>query len=333
MNATARRAAAFGSGYAIAWEQGQIASLGGVFDYGGSAGTSINDAGDITGVTWVNPYEPGHPFLYRDGKLTPLGTGYGVSGSWAAPAAINNDRVIVGSRRASVSGVERGFLWRDGAFRDLGSLGGTAPGSWSTLTSAEDINDRGQVVGSSLPAKGAPLHPFIWENGKMRDLGVLGPDTEATQAFAINNDGVVVGSSQAPSLEIGGRDLDTSWRNQPLTVAGRPPITAEGRWVDGLRFDGGRLLIPPTTVPLQHEFAACQSAWAAGRIDPGTLTPSCVYADRWMSSTHSTRCGFGSTSGRSRLTTTASCPDRTTTHDSGSDASALISWCGTYGGT
>src|SRR5690349_3156029 len=48
-----------GSGYAISWNQGGIASLGGVFDSGGSAGTSINDAGDITGVTWVNPYEPG----------------------------------------------------------------------------------------------------------------------------------------------------------------------------------------------------------------------------------------------------------------------------------
>ena len=51
-----------------------------------------------------------------------------------------------------------------------------------------------------MPAgKNPPLHPFMWENGIMRDLGILGPDDEASQAFAINNDGVVVGSSQVAS--------------------------------------------------------------------------------------------------------------------------------------
>ncbi len=30
---------------------------------------------------------------------------------------------------------------------------------------------------------------------------------------------------------------------------------------------------------------------------------------------------------------TGSCPERTTTQESGADGAALISWCGTYGGT
>ena len=52
-------------------------------------------------------------------------------------------------------------------------------------------------------------------------------------------------------------------------------------------------------------------------------------AKRWMSSTQRTRSGSASTSARSRFTTTGSWPERTTTQDSGSSASALISWCGT----
>ena len=46
---------------------------------------------------------------------------------------------------------------------------------------------------------------------------------------------------------------------------------------------------------------------------------------RCRSSTQRTVCGSASTSSRSRFTTTGSCPLRTTTHDSASSASALIS--------
>jgi hypothetical protein len=52
----------------------------------------------------------------------------------------------------------------------------------------------------------------------------------------------------------------------------------------------------------------------------------------WMLSTQCTCSGLGSTFGRSRLTTTGSCPLRQSTHDSGSESLALISWCGTNGG-
>ena len=53
----------------------------------------------------------------------------------------------------------------------------------------------------------------------------------------------------------------------------------------------------------------------------------------WMLSTQCTCSGLGSTFGRSRLTTTGCWPLRHSTHDSGSSSLALISWCGTNGGT
>src|SRR5262245_726505 len=53
---------------------------------------------------------------------------------------------------------------------------------------------------------------------------------------------------------------------------------------------------------------------------------------RWMGSIHFTLSGF-STGSMSRFTTTDSPSLRTRTHSSTSSALALISWCGTKGGT
>ena len=351
-----------GHGKPMRWDNGALFNLGALFDRGGGAAKAINDAGDIVGWAHPDAYSAGQPFVYRDGTLTSLGV---VAGE---PTAINNAGVIVGNRR-NASG-ERGFLWRDGVVTDLGTLGGTRSGQYSTTTTAEDINDRGQVVGSSVPAgTNKPLHPYLWENGVMRDLGILGPDDEASQAFAVNNAGVAAGSSyksfgltvpvmwkDGEIVELGvlGDDggtatdindheqivghsnttgytlhaflwddgelhdlndlvtnlpenvelavaqainddgvivgktctsycsegktargqgfvlipegqpvpapapvlLDISYRAQPITTAGVPPVSVPGRWVDALRFDGGRLLVPPTAVPLQHHFAA-----------------------------------------------------------------------------
>src|SRR5205085_97577 len=52
----------------------------------------------------------------------------------------------------------------------------------------------------------------------------------------------------------------------------------------------------------------------------------------WILSTQCTSSGF-STTGMSRFTTTGSWPLRQSTQESGSSSFALISWCGTYGGT
>jgi len=61
---------------------------------------------------------------------------------------------------------------------DLGSLGGTFTGPFGPDRSEGSlaVNDRGQVIGISTLAGDQTYHPFLWDNGTMRDLGTLGGD-------------------------------------------------------------------------------------------------------------------------------------------------------------
>lgn len=76
---------------------------------------------------------------------------------------------------------------------DLGKAG--------TTSSAVDVNEQGQVVGTMRSAgTGGASHAFHWADGKLRDLGTLplggGADMpNVSEAVAINDRGQIIGSS------------------------------------------------------------------------------------------------------------------------------------------
>jgi probable HAF family extracellular repeat protein len=71
---------------------------------------------------------------------------------------------------------------------------GTLPGG--TFSQANDINNRGWVVGESGQASGEGLgHAFLWRDGRMLDLGTLG-EGQSSRANGINDRGWVVGATE-----------------------------------------------------------------------------------------------------------------------------------------
>ena len=55
-------------------------------------------------------------------------------------------------------------------------------------------DDAGQIAGNSDPGIGTD-HPFLWEKGKMKDLGSLTGPANSAFARAMNSKGHVVGTS------------------------------------------------------------------------------------------------------------------------------------------
>jgi probable HAF family extracellular repeat protein len=87
------------------------------------------------------------------------------------------------------------------AITNLGTLGGPQ-------TFAYDINEQGQVVGTSQISGGQfeiPTHAFIWSDGKITDLGTLGG--QRSYAYSINQLGLVVGYSYTSDNSNGGAFL------------------------------------------------------------------------------------------------------------------------------
>jgi probable HAF family extracellular repeat protein len=86
-------------------------------------------------------------------------------------------------------------VWKDGQIVDLGTL----EGGHESL--ANDVNNRGQVVGNSQNAitdpfgyGGVQTGAVLWQNGTIRDLGSLGTGNDAITSF-VKGRGEVTGWS------------------------------------------------------------------------------------------------------------------------------------------
>ncbi|HEY7056588.1 MAG TPA: hypothetical protein VH458_08700 [Vicinamibacterales bacterium] len=149
-----------------------IGTLGGA----GSEGFDVNDRGQVIG--WAEtPDGAMHGFIWTHS------TGMRDLGPWAefSPSAINNFGVIAGSLNRQAA-----LRMPDGSFYPLGTLGGAT-------SVALDINDRGEVVGTSTFGPGPyGTHPFYW-SAETGMIDIHQPGTPDGGATRINNRGEVAG--------------------------------------------------------------------------------------------------------------------------------------------
>lgn len=143
-----------------------LGSLGGETHVGG-----INDSCQVAGGSKTDPGETysTRAFLWENDVMTNLG----IIESYSYANDINNICQVVGNSSRWA------FLWEDDIMSTLGS--GHAYG----------INDLGQVVGDSLSGEAV-----LWKNGEtifLQDVIDVGPGFILKTAFAINNNGQIVG--------------------------------------------------------------------------------------------------------------------------------------------
>jgi probable HAF family extracellular repeat protein len=200
--------------HAFRWKDGVLTDLGtlrGVNSGLTSIAHWINDRGWIAGFSYTGAVDPltgdpaGHPVLWRKDNIIDLGT---LGGEFAAATAINNRGQVVGfstNGKPDPFGTSqvRAFLWQSGLIRDLGTLC-EADGVCGVDAQAFAVNESGQVAGISSTnitanaTTGVPtVRPFLWERGRMIDLGTLGGTLSAVDgpAILLNDRGQVAGTS------------------------------------------------------------------------------------------------------------------------------------------
>jgi len=242
--------------HAFQWQRGVLTDLGALPGPNSSFAYGFNDPGDIVGISEngsIDPdtgYQEAVAVLWRNRNIVNLGT---LGGTQSLAASVNNRGQIVGwamntipdpysadleftGYAYSLPGTTqvRAVLWDNHGIHDLGTLGG--PSALALV-----VNQRGQIAGQSYtgftpnPTTGIPtIDAFLWENGKMKDLGSLGGTI--TYPLNLNSRGQVVGVSYLPGdqsnhgfvwdrgvltdLSLGGSAAWAFWNSDSGDVAG-----------------------------------------------------------------------------------------------------------------
>jgi probable HAF family extracellular repeat protein len=191
------------SQHAALFRDGALFDLNGADNPQNSAVTWLNNRGHAVGISENGLIDPfgGYPevegVLWKNGKAIHLGN---LGGNETDSATLNDSDQVAGFANNAIPdplsffgwGTQtRAFGWQNGIIQDLGTLGG--PDALAGL-----INNNGQIAGMSYlddhpnSDTGIPtLDPFLWQNGKMIDLGSLGGTL--TFVNGMNNHGQVIG--------------------------------------------------------------------------------------------------------------------------------------------
>ena len=177
----------------VRWDGTAITDLEPLGGTAWSQAWGINDAGQAVGNADIDNGAAYHAMLYSGATITDLGT---LGGTNSDAHAINEAGQIVGWSLLADDETHHAVLWNGTNLTDLAALGGTG-----TFSSAEDINNFGQIAGYSEIAIGSS-HATLWDGASLIDLNDFLPKNLAdagwvlTQGKGINDDGTIVGWAQ-----------------------------------------------------------------------------------------------------------------------------------------
>lgn len=218
--------------HATLWSHGKITDLGALWPGGNSFANAINDRGTIVGWS-ARGDGSGGAFVYKNGKMTPLGFLSSVArdvNNRGQIAGSDGNRAIIwnekGDARILPSPANCQYYTEADAINELGqAVGGcsTFQDGWHAIywdakgnptdlgpILANAINNRGQIAGEDL----VTTHAILRTNGVNRDLGVL-PNGMGSQANGVNDRGVVVGNASVDYTNSGFR-----WAHGTMTKLG-----------------------------------------------------------------------------------------------------------------
>ena len=152
----------------------------------GSSALAVNAHGDVAGIT-SSPTDPLRqvPFVYRNGTMTVISDNYG----WAT--GINDAGQVTGFVQLPGRPNVTAFVYRDGVFRDLGTLSGYSNQPYSIGWS---INNNGVVAGDSNNAAWVAEPAEMWRINRR----------SARAAYGINDGGDLTGLLETMSPRVHG---------------------------------------------------------------------------------------------------------------------------------
>lgn len=181
--------------------------------------TRISDDGTVVGEAYTAGDACSQAFVYRNGVMSPFGT----CETTQIARLINKRGNIVGATPHNSNGKPQGFFSKDGTSVVTMNCLDNLPCSGSSYTEAWDMNDKGQVRGLALDSAGV-RHPYLYQNGVMKDLGTLGG--KGGWSSAINASGAVTGYSNTATgthafLYKDGKMLDLDPKGKATFSVGR----------------------------------------------------------------------------------------------------------------
>src|SRR5207249_4657457 len=217
-------------------------------------------------------------WLWEDGGLTDLGNLPGCCDYQSYALGLSEPGQVVGRSQTLDYSIYHAFLWQAGGMQDLGTLPG------HLQSQADDINDAGEIVGSSQDASGsrAVLWTADYDSAPaftIVDLGTLPGDTYST-GVKLNDARQVIGWSVRDSSDFGSPGARSFlWDNGVTTDLGdggayADPYSPRTMRVTGLN-NKGQIIGWSDSIELQA-FDKRAWLWENGLFRDLTNTSGCV---------------------------------------------------------